>query len=71
MSDGYYQRNLIPLTNDELHDKSRLLAQRVVELAEMKEHHAEVKKDMANMERVVVNHIRELARVVRDGAEER
>jgi hypothetical protein len=71
MSEGYYQRPLIPLSDEELQDKSRLLGRRICELEEMKEHHNELRKDMADAERQLTNHIRALARVVRDGAEER
>lgn len=61
------QRELIPLTRDEVLARGPMLARMTLELEDMKDDHADEKKAMAEKEKDLAKRIRLLARSLRDG----
>lgn len=64
------QGTLIPLTEDDIKARARMLARMTLELDDLQDKHADEKKAMKAAEDDLARRIKKIAKAVRDGADE-
>jgi hypothetical protein len=67
---GATQQALIPLTDEDVKARAKILARLIGELKTLREDHAEQKKAMNAEEQAVERRVNRIARSIREGAED-
>ena len=67
---GAVQQALIPLTDEDVRTRAKILARLIGELKTLREDHAEEKKAMRAAEEAIEKRVNRIARSIREGAED-